>query len=269
MKIDQAYTRLNIIRDYIPEGNSNRPGTKLSPTLITIHNTDNDQPGANAAAHAKYQKGPDARARQVSWHFTVDDGPAYQSLPTNEVGWHAGSRAGNTSSIAIEICMNPELNAPAAYDNAALLTAVLAFQFRIAVPKGIVQHHYWTGKNCPRVLRKTAGAWDAFLIQVIDYARDLQDVTASDLTPANDHHETAVGTPSTEGLPGGAQVVIANGGLRVRSGPGTEFDVISTLPLGRKVNVLSRLGDWAQVDATGEGNADGFVHVSFLRSATA
>jgi hypothetical protein len=45
MRIDEAYTHLNIIRDYIPEGNSNRPGTKLSPSMITIHNTDNDQRG--------------------------------------------------------------------------------------------------------------------------------------------------------------------------------------------------------------------------------
>ncbi|MBZ9898543.1 N-acetylmuramoyl-L-alanine amidase [Mesorhizobium sp. BR1-1-6] len=60
-----------------------------------MHNADNDQLGANASAHPKYQKWADTRARQASWHFTVDDGPVYQSLPTNEVGWHAGSGAGN------------------------------------------------------------------------------------------------------------------------------------------------------------------------------
>ncbi|WP_181172763.1 N-acetylmuramoyl-L-alanine amidase [Mesorhizobium sp. B2-1-5] len=259
MKIDEAYTRLNIVRDYIPEGSSNRPGTKLVASRITIHNTDNDQPGANAPAHAKYQKGADARARQVSWHFTVDDGPIYQSLPTNEIGWHAGSSAGNASSIGVEICMNPELNEPAAYDKAALLAAVLSFQRGIAVPGGIVQHHHWTGKHCPRVLRDRAGAWEAFLGQVSDYSRDLQEISAADLAPGEEHNEHG-------GVHHGIELVVfASDGLRVRGGPGTEFDVVSSLPFGKKVIQLSRVGDWAQIDFTGDGGADGFVHASFLR----
>ncbi|MEO8321538.1 MAG: glycoside hydrolase domain-containing protein [Bradyrhizobium sp.] len=59
--------------------------------------------------------------------------------------------------------------------------------------------------------------------------------------------------------------VIATGGLRVRSGPGVEFDVGSTLPAGATVKVLSRSGDWALIDATADGNADGFVHSAFLK----
>ena len=61
--------------------------------------------------------------------------------------------------------------------------------------------------------------------------------------------------------------VIASAGLRVRSGPGVEFDVGSIVPAGAKVKVLSRAGDWALVDATGDGNADGFVHSAFLKPA--
>src|SRR5437868_76203 len=51
---------------------------------------------------------------------------------------------------------------------------------------------------------------------------------------------------------GNAFTVIASGGLRVRSGPGVEFDVRSTLPAGAQVRVLSRVGDWAMIDATGD-----------------
>jgi hypothetical protein len=102
MNLDIAQLRLNIVQDYVPVGNSNRPGTRLSPSSITIHNTDNSSPGANAAAHARYMKGPDAQKRQVSWHFTVDDKFVYQSLPTNEIGWHSGTHEGNSSSIGIE-----------------------------------------------------------------------------------------------------------------------------------------------------------------------
>jgi N-acetylmuramoyl-L-alanine amidase CwlA len=32
------------VQDYVPVGNSNRPGTKLTASSITIHNTDNDSP---------------------------------------------------------------------------------------------------------------------------------------------------------------------------------------------------------------------------------
>jgi hypothetical protein len=59
--------------------------------------------------------------------------------------------------------------------------------------------------------------------------------------------------------------VTASGGLRVRSGPGVEFDVGSLLPTGAKVRVLSRSGDWAKIDSTGDGSADGFVHSAFLK----
>ena len=190
MQLDKAFAELNIVQDFIPVGNSNRPGRKLTPSSITIHNTDNDSKGANAAAHAKYQKGADARKRKVSWHFTVDDKNVFQSLPTNEVGFHAGTSEGNRSSLAIEICMNSDLNVPAAYKRAALLTAVLAFQNKIKVPGQIVQHNHWSGKNCPRVLREKLNGWKDFLAQVKQFRDDLIEVPAPAIAIAkgDDHH---------------------------------------------------------------------------------
>jgi hypothetical protein len=35
MQIDEAYAELNIVQDFIPAGNSNRPGKRLVPTSIT------------------------------------------------------------------------------------------------------------------------------------------------------------------------------------------------------------------------------------------
>jgi N-acetylmuramoyl-L-alanine amidase CwlA len=187
MTLEEAFAQLNLIQDFIPSGNSNRPGTRLTLTKITIHNTDNDDPGANAAAHAKYQKGADARKREVSWHFTVDDKAVFQSLPTNEVGWHAGSSAGNKTSIGIEICMHPEMDVTKGYDRAALLTAVMAFQNKVSVATGIVQHNSWTGKNCPRVLREKPGGWADFLAKVKAFRTGLEPVPAGNITFA--HHE--------------------------------------------------------------------------------
>ena len=67
-------------------------------------------------------------------------------------------------------------------------------------------------------------------------------------------------------------VVIARDGLRLRSGPSIEFNVIRTLPEGTVVNVLSREGPngmWSLVDLEGDGRADGFMSSPFLRPADA
>jgi N-acetylmuramoyl-L-alanine amidase CwlA len=178
MLLSEAFAKLNIIQDFIPAGNSNRPGTRMTPTRITIHNTDNTSRGADAAAHTRYQKGADARRRKVSWHFTVDDNAVFQSLPTNEHGMHAGTRDGNRTSIGIEICMHTGMNVPAAYERAALLAAVMAFQLGITVPSGIKQHHDWSGKHCPRVLRDQPRGWRDFVDKIAGFRRDLEPVPA-------------------------------------------------------------------------------------------
>ena len=61
--------------------------------------------------------------------------------------------------------------------------------------------------------------------------------------------------------------VIARDGLRLRSGPGTEFDVLKLMPFGSRVFVLKNAGDWAQVDLQGDGASDGFANNHFLAPA--
>ena len=60
--------------------------------------------------------------------------------------------------------------------------------------------------------------------------------------------------------------VNATSGLRLRGGPGTDFDVQRLLAVGTIVEVLSRVGEWAIVDINGNGVADGAVHAAFLES---
>lgn len=158
-----------VIQDFLPVGFPTRPGTRIRATSITIHNTDNTSPGAGAKAHNRYIRGADAVRRQVSWHFTVDDQSIYQHLPVNEMGYHAGPA--NASSVAIEICMNPDMNEALAYDRAAQLCAELSAQLGIAVPTGLKQHFDWTGKNCPRVLRSGPDRWKQFTDLVVAHSR--------------------------------------------------------------------------------------------------
>lgn len=60
-------------------------------------------------------------------------------------------------------------------------------------------------------------------------------------------------------------VVNARDGLRLRSTPGQTGAVLRTVAFGTRVNVLSRTDDWALVDLQGDGRADGFMFLAFLR----
>lgn len=89
---------------------------------------------------------------------------------------------------------------------------------------------------------------------------------------------TVEGTPDVQGPVGihigkdlgkGASdfVVIARNGLRMRSGPGVEFDVLQLLPEGTKVSGIRTDGPWVMVSVNSDALADGYVFGSFLQAA--
>lgn len=62
--------------------------------------------------------------------------------------------------------------------------------------------------------------------------------------------------------------VNARDGLNLRSGPGLDFRVIRTLPIGTIVRIQSFGGtnqEWAQVDLEGDEVSDGYLFRSFLK----
>jgi hypothetical protein len=61
--------------------------------------------------------------------------------------------------------------------------------------------------------------------------------------------------------------VIARDGLRLRAGPGTSFDVKTTLRSGQQITVMQTSGDWSQIDIQGDGLADGYCHSGYLAFA--
>jgi len=167
---------MTIIQDLIPKGRKNRPGLQNPMKFITIHNTGNSSKGSNARAHASYLKGDTAASLPVSWHYTVDDAGAYQHLPDNETAFHAGdgNGPGNRQSIGIEICQNSDGNLLLATENAARLCATLCKKHNIAI-KNIVQHNFWSGKNCPEQLRANRPySWSTFTSKVGDYIKELE-----------------------------------------------------------------------------------------------
>ena len=177
---------LNLRQMIIPPGKAGRHiEFPMRAKYITIHSTQN--PGATALQHATGMRNCAFRGHSqwnrtgyLTWHFTVDDAQAIQSLPLNIQGEHADHDGpGNNTSIAIEICefRDPRRQA-AALERAARLTAWLLRDQGLALDH-VVPHYHWPQwhfhgyqKNCPRILLehgRPGPRWDAFLRKVDGY----------------------------------------------------------------------------------------------------
>ncbi|RDY27398.1 hypothetical protein CHL78_009280 [Romboutsia weinsteinii] len=155
--------------------NNVRPANPMKPKYITIHNTANTGKGANASAHANLLYNNSINGGSyTSWHFTADDKEIYQSLPMNEIGYHAGdgSGPGNRSSIGIEICENSDGNYMAAEENGAKLAAQLLHELNLPV-SSLRMHKDFSGKNCPAKILGRDNGWNSFVSKVQKYYNDL------------------------------------------------------------------------------------------------
>jgi LysM repeat protein len=142
-----------------------RPGTKLRGFRgVTIHDTGNNSATANAKAHADLLRSG-WRDKDVSWHYSVDDHSIYRSIPEDEVAWHAGDGSqgtGNNETVAIETCVNDGNNYDLTLAHTADLAADILFRHGAkSVEDHLFQHNYWTGKDCPHVIRKN-NLWKPF-----------------------------------------------------------------------------------------------------------
>lgn len=150
----------------VPPNNRNVPNLPLVPQWITVHETANPNPGANAEAHWRFvQQGGGVEG--VSYHFAVDDREIIQILPLSTVAWHAGDGPqgpGNRTSVAIETCVNRDGDWEKTLRHLVALLAALCRQLNLP-PERIVQHHHWSGKNCPARIR-AEGRWERLLADV-------------------------------------------------------------------------------------------------------
>lgn len=109
------------------------------------------------------------KTRDTSWHYAVDQNEAYRSIPEDEVSWHAGDGAngtGNNETVSIETCINTGGHYEATLANAAELAADILFRHGARYAEGhLFQHHDWSGKNCPAVIRAN-NLWQPFVAAV-------------------------------------------------------------------------------------------------------
>ena len=131
---------------------------------ITVHETANPNDGADAQAHANLQSR--GNARSASWHEQVDDREAIQSYPDTDRCWHAGDGKGNgnMNSYVFEICVNRDGDYITAVHNTAARVRRKMAERGIPLSR-VVQHHYWSRKNCPTFLRSGSQGidWNGFL----------------------------------------------------------------------------------------------------------
>lgn len=147
-----------IIIDLVENNKYSRPLKSMIPQSITIHETGNLNEGANAQAHSNYLKHV---SQYVGYHFVVDDKEIIQCIPLNEMTYHAGDGGkgrGNTTSIAIEICINNDGNFEKAKENCKKLVQMIMKKTGI---KEIYPHQHWSGKHCPNNILNNG--WDNFL----------------------------------------------------------------------------------------------------------
>ena len=81
-------------------------------------------------------------------------------------------------------------------------------------------------------------------------------------TEAESEASAEAGTAAEQEAEGTAVISTESGRLRVRSGPGANYDIVAYLYNGDTVTVLSIDGDWAQIRT--ENGEEGYVSVSFL-----
>ncbi len=162
---------MDIKRLIVPDSVSNRVsfGRGNPRNYLTIHQTGNTAAGANAKAHHNLQ----ARSGiGYGWHWQVDDHEAIQTHDHDFKIWHAGDGRGkgNTESISIEICVNLDGDYNQSVENGAKLAAMILKEENIPIER-MVQHNYWTGKNCPEQIRacKNGICWSHFVEKVRGY----------------------------------------------------------------------------------------------------
>lgn len=157
---------------------------------VVVHGTDNYRTGADADAHARLQV--NGNCRSASWHWTVDEMEAVQSFEHTWKCWAAGTATGNTEGIHVEMCVNADGNYSKTLENTATLVAKLLKDEGLTI-NDVVQHNYYSGKNCPREIRAGNVAWSIFLQMVKNAGAVQQPKPVTD----NDKYRVMTGTYST------------------------------------------------------------------------
>lgn len=154
---------------------------KKSTEYVVVHDTAGGISTHTAESFAidQYNKNNnDRNTTYISWHYTTGEDGSYQSLPLDEVAYHAGDGShvygdiyynssynksdciggGNRNGIGIETCVNQGSNYNATIKHLSKLIVTTIFpQFENLNLTRVKQHYHFSGKDCPMVIRHCIG----------------------------------------------------------------------------------------------------------------
>lgn len=223
---------LNIKEMLAPKESKCRSGRRLKGFVgVTIHNTGNKGKGADALSHAKYLQGS-GKDQFASWHYCVDEKNITQSIPENEVAWHAadGNGSGNMKTIAIEICMNSDGDILKATNNAAELAADILKRRGIKKADNFLhQHNRWSGKNCPQMIKQGVPySWEEFIAKVNEFLKEGEEEMAQRYNKVSE---------LPKGLQKEAQELVDSGALVGENGKlDVTEDMVRTMIVNKRYN---------------------------------
>ncbi len=151
---------------------------------IVVHESGMNTTGVNAErlAQTQWNSAYNGSSRDASWNYQVDDHSVYQSYGDNIYCWHASSRRGNSNSIGIEMCVNPDGEYNVSMRNDARLIAYLLQKYNLGMVN-VKQHYNFAPdfKNCPEIMRNNFRWFELFGMIAREYASQklLKDVEIS------------------------------------------------------------------------------------------
>ena len=204
-------------------------GVTINPKYIVIHDTDNRQAGANAMANRNYfANHPNAKA---SAHYIIDEGNIIQALEDTWKGWHVGDgnnpNINNSTTIAIELCVNKGNDFDKTLENGIELTKYLMNKYNIPA-ENVVMHRDASGKTCSRMMiEDRPSLWPYFKDRISGGDGSLED----------------------DGLKPKMQGKVINASvLNVRESPSISGRIVHKLNRNQVVGIYEELNGWYKID---------------------
>jgi len=142
-----------IVPQYAVLGSRRRPGRHLAAVrFVVAHDTGN--PGASAAAHARWYRNDPNPAQPASAHLFVDDVAIVETVPAMTAAAEHAPHVRNSvpldnqlygidaneGAIGVEYCFGGSINADEAYRRYVWILAALCDRFRLDPTRDIVSH---------------------------------------------------------------------------------------------------------------------------------
>ena len=212
---------------------------------IVIHDTDNksDTARGNANYFRDIKRGGSA-------HYFVDEKEVVQVVKEGDTSWGIGvsnyGKLGNRDVINIEMCNVNYQNTDKTFNLTLELVKDLIKKYGLNENQ-VYRHYDLADSPCPISMSKNNYArwWE--------FKKCLKD---NNITSSNNSNEFKNGDLK------GKFKVVANGGLNVRSGRGTQYSIIGNLPTGEIIETWYCLNDWVSF---GYKNQTGYVSVKYLK----